>query len=53
MSEKITVERALLVQIHNAVSQMHPTGEDIITAAEIMMRLRQELEEEQEDESNG
>lgn len=53
MDERIEVSRQMLINIHNAVAQMHPTGDDIITAAAVLMDLRKLLQEEQEEEKHG
>lgn len=43
-----------LINIHNAVVSLHPTGEDIITVAAVLMDLRKIINTEQEgEESNG
>lgn len=41
-----------LINIHNAVASMHPTGDDIITAAAVLMDLRKLINTE-EGENNG
>lgn len=50
MSEKVEVDKEILMNVHNAISQMHPTGDDIIVAAAVMMDLRKLINEEQESE---
>ena len=47
--KKITIDEELIVRIHNGLVQMHPTGEDIITVASIIMDLRRTLEENHAD----
>lgn len=54
MSETVTVKKEALVNIHNALAGLHPTGEDIIVVAAAMMDLRKLLQnEEQEEEQDG
>lgn len=45
MSDKIEVSRQMIANIHNAVAGLHPTGEDIIVVAAVMMDLRKMLQE--------
>ena len=46
MNEKIEVNKQMLINIHNAISGLHPTGEDIIVTAAVLMDLRKILQEE-------
>lgn len=42
--------KELLANIHNTIAQMHPTGDDIIKAASIIMDIRRQLAPEPEEE---
>lgn len=39
--------KKLLAEIHNALMTLHPTGSDIITVANLMMAIRQAVQEEE------
>ena len=47
--KKIEIEIEMLANIHNALVRLHPTGEDIISVASIIMDLRRVLESEVKD----
>ena len=47
--KKIEIEIEMLANIHNALVRLHPTGEDIISVASIIMDLRRTLESEVQD----
>lgn len=51
----MTVDKQVIVNIHNAIAGMHYTGEDIVTAAALMMDLRKLLQEEEpeQEENDG
>ena len=47
--KKIEIEIETLVNIHNVLVRLHPTGEDIISVASMIMDLRRTLESEVQD----
>lgn len=47
--KKIEVEQKFLIDIHNALVRLHPTGEDIVCVASIIMEIRSRLESEVKD----
>lgn len=49
----MTVDKQVIVNIHNAIAGMHYTGEDIVTAAALMMDLRKLLQDEEQEEQDG
>lgn len=48
--EKIEVSKQMLINIHNAIAGLHPTGEDIIVTAAVLMDLRKMLQDEQKEQ---
>lgn len=49
MEKKIEVDVEFIANIHNALVQLHPTGEDIIRVAGVVMDIRRLLESEVKD----
>lgn len=49
-NKTVTIQLQKLIDIHNSLTTLHPTGQDIVTTAGIIMELRNLISEEVKDE---